>query len=278
MKENMEPGTITDIDGFTVDESRNRVTSLIQKREYDVESRNSVLNGEKAKIDVLQSENEEEWKLRLKISEILNVPLYLALWPIDYPIREEFTTPKPIIVYRIISRNANLVFEPQFNGCIKELTTFIRKLRGGRSFGSIKNLKVATTMMECHLAKKTEDPWPGNLDAAIFDEKKEEVTAIIEFKTHNYPEYPIHKQYFGQWPGDDRRYRVLDIMQKHLEANCRKPKFVYVIWGTDKSHLSVRLQTIDNLKPSDDKYINRPEFTTATTADFTKELLGYIES
>jgi hypothetical protein len=278
MKENMEPGTIADIDGYFVDENKERVTGLIQKREYSVEDYNLVLDSQKISAAILQTEDVAEWRLRMKMSQILDVPLYLALWPIDYPMEHVTAISKPVIVYSIRSNNSDLNFKPEFTDGIDRLATFIRSLRGGRSFGSVKNLKVGTTMMECYLAKKTADPWPGNLDAAVFDIKREIGTAIIEFKTHNYPEYRIQTQYFGQWPRDDRRYRVLDIMQKHFEFNSVRPRFIYAIWGTDKSHVSVKLQTIDNLKPTNDEFVNRPEFTAATTADFTRDMLKYINS
>jgi hypothetical protein len=136
--------------------------------------------------------------------------------------------------------------EIKFKGDTKTLESFILKLRG-RSFSYVKKLNVAITMMECYLATKTGNPWPGNLDAAVWDENKNNFVAIIEFKTHNYPQYPISRQYFGQ------------------------PKIIYVIWGTHESHKEVKLQIINNLKASNDKYIKRPEFTDSTFKDFTKE-------
>jgi len=276
MRDNMPAGTITDIDGFTIDENKENVTGLIQKREYDVKDYNSVLDGEVVADSIFQVEKEKEWKLRYTISTILDVPLYLALWPIDYPIKKANETSNPVVVYNIGLKNENLHFRTEFIGDTNELTGFIRKLRNGRSFRSIKPLAVASTRMECYLAMNTNDPWPGNLDAAIWNKEKKIITAIIEFKTHNYPQYGIPSQRFGQWKGDERRYRALDIMQKHLGAKSEKPKFIYIIWGTDKSHTEIKLQSIENLKASNDKYIKRPEFTDATTKDFTQEVLNYI--
>jgi len=276
MKDNMQAGTITDIDGFTIDENKEKVTGLIQKREYHVADYNLVVDGKEVRDVILHREEEKEWKLRHKISSILDVPFYLALWPVDYPLKKADALIKPVIVFNIALKNDVLNFSTEFLGDTNELTKFIRKLRNGRSFGSIKKLNVATTMMECYLATKTNDPWPGNLDAAIWNKEKEVITAIIEFKTHNYPQYPISSQYFGQWEGDERRYRALHIMQKHLAIVSSKPKFIYAIWGTDKSHKEIKLQTIDNLKPKDDKYVKRPVFTDATTKDFTREVLCYI--
>jgi len=275
MQGNMPAGTITDIDGFAIDESEDLVTGLMQKREYDIKDYNLVLKGNKTRDSIFQAESEKEWKLRYIISAILEVPLYLALWPTDYPMKKANGISKPVIVYEIDMKNSGFDFETEFVGDTSELAAFIRKLRR-KSFSRIKTLRVAMTMMECYLATKTSDPWPGNLDAAIWDQKKRLVTAIIEFKTHNYPQYSISRQYFGQWPGDERRYKALDIMQKHLEEKSAKPKFIYAIWGTDKVHKEVKLQTIDSLKAYNNKHIKRPIFTDATPKDFTKEVLTYI--
>lgn len=275
MRDNMPAGTITDIDGFAIDFKKEMVTGLMQKREYAIKDYDSVLKGNEVKDSIFQVEEEKEWELRYIISKILDTPLYLALWPTDYPMKKTNGISKPVVVYNIGIKNSDLDFRIEFIGDTNELAEFIRKLRR-RSFNRVKTLKVATTKMECYLAAKTGDPWPGNLDTAIWNKEKQIVTAIIEFKTHNYPQYPISTQYFGQWPGDERRYRAFDLMQKHFEAKSAKPKFLYVIWGTDNVHKKVKLQTIENLKVSHSKYINRPIFTDATTKDFTQEVLDYI--
>lgn len=69
---------------------------------------------------------------------------------------------------------------------------------------------------------------------------------------------------------------VIGVKSNNRAVKSAKPKFIYIIWGTDKSHKEVKLQTIDNLKASNDKYIKRPIFTDATTKDFTQEVLAYI--
>ena len=273
----MPLGTIADIDGYTMNESKEIVTALMQKREYDVKDHGVVSEGRKLRDSIFRVEEKKEWKLRHKISAILNIPLFLALWPIDYPMKNRSCFSEPIVVYRLKMKSGVLNFRHHLAGDVGELTNFIRALRG-RSFSRIKTLKVATTMMECYLAVNTRDPWPGDLDAAIWDQEKKVITAIIEFKTHNHPRYSIRRQYFGQWPGDERRYKALDIMQKHLEVKSAKPKFIYAIWGTDRTHTEVKLQSIDNLKAHNSRLVKRPFFTAATTEDFTKDLLAYIKT
>jgi len=275
----MKAGQITDIDGFPINESIDIVTALMQRREYEQEEYDLVLDKEKVRSSLFQRERESDWKLRCVLSSALGIPFYLALWPRDYPLEKAPKIPKPVVIYEVKQKNDSITLEPEFEGDTKELEAFIFKFRG-RSFSFVKPLNVAMTMMECYLASKrgNANPWPGNLDAAVWDEKQKNFKAIIEFKTHNYPQYQISSQYFNQFPGDDRRYKALDIMQNHLGKVSKKPKFVYAIWGTDPSHTEVKLQTIDNLKASNDKLIKRPIFTNATTKEFTEKVMEYIYS
>jgi len=275
MRENMKAGQITDIDGFVINEKQGLVTALMQRREYNSKDGKLVLEKSQVMGSLFRLESEPEWKLRCVLSEKLKVPFYIALWPIDYPIIKASQISEPVIVYQIKRENNQINLQAEFKGDTNDLESFILKFRG-RSFSSVKTFKVGMTMMECYLASKTQNPWPGNLDAAIWDDELNSFAAIIEFKTHNYPQYPISSQYFNQFPGDDRRYKAFDILQNHLAKVSNKPKFVYAIWGTDESHKEVKLQTIDSLKASHDSLIKRPEFTNATTKEFTEEVLRYI--
>ena len=272
----MPLGSITDIDGYAINERKALVTGLLQKREYEINDYLLLQDGEKVKEAIFAQENEEEWKLRCKISNILDVPLYLFLWPIDYPIRTYAGITDPIITFKVYMKKGNVQFDLVFVGIINQMTSMFRRMRN-KSFPWIKSLRAANTKMECYLAAKTDDPWPGNLDGITWDATKDEITSIIEFKTHNYPQYTIQNQFFGQWEGDERRYKVLDIMQKHFEAVSTKPKFIFAVWGTDMSHKEVKLQTIDDLKASNDKYIRRPIFTSITIDEFRDEFLSYIK-
>jgi len=274
MKDNMPFGTITDIDGFTIDEDKELVTGLLQKREYDINDYDAVLDCTQVKESLVRYENEPEWKLRCKLSFLLEVPLFLTIWPIDYPIMKYPKASSPIIAFNISLHENELQFGKEFEGDTKDLVALVRKLRG-RSRSTTKTLYLATTMMECFLVT-TSDTWPGNLDAFTWDPKRNVVTSIIEFKTHNNPGYTISSQYFGQWPEDKLRLKALDIMQKYIATKSDKPKLVFVVWGTDKSHTEVKLQTIDSLKSSNDRYIKRPMFTNITTKEFTDEVLAYI--
>ena len=273
MKDNMPPGTIADLDGFTIDENNELVTGFLQKREYNIKDYKIVLDCEQIKRSLI-FEDEDAWKLRCKLSIFLEVPLFLAIWPIDYPIAKYTAEHDVVIVFRVTINNDELQIRNEFVGDINDLTALIRKLRG-RTRSTTKFLNVATTMMECYLAN-TSDTWPGNLDAFTWDPKKEIVTSIIEFKTHNHPDYPISSQYFGQWPEDRLRLRALDIMQKFIATKSSKPKLLFIVWGTHKSHIQVKLQTINDLRSSNDMYVNRPRFTNASTKQFTDEVLAYF--
>lgn len=278
MRENMEARLITDIDGFTINENKELVTGLMQKREYEPKDYKLVLDEDQVRDSLSHFESKPEWELRCILSEVLEVPLYLALWPNEYPIKSAPEISEPVITYKVKHEHDHIELEEEFKGDTKNLAEFILKFRG-RSYSYVKKLNVGMTMMECYLASKTGNPWPGNLDAIVWDKEKNSFSAIIEFKTHNHSQYPISTQYFGQWGAEDtRRYKVLDIMQKHLGKKSSKPKFIFVIWGTHESHKEVKLQTIDDLSPSNDKLIKRPEFTDATAKDFTEEILKYISA
>lgn len=274
MRENIEVGSITDIDGFVINEDKGRVTALMQRREYYPKDYDSVSDENLVLNSILKSENKLEWVRRCILSETLKVPLYLVLWPEDYPAKE-VDIAKPVIVYEVKKTSDSICLRKEFRGSISNLSMLIRSFRE-RYFDRVKLFKISMTMMECHMAWETRDPWPGNLDAIVWDEKKKSFEAIIEFKTHNHPRYRVKDQYFGQWEGDERRYKAFDILQKHLGDVSTKPKFIYVIWGTQEVHKEIKLQTIDDLKAYDDELIKRPEFTDATTKDFTQEVLRYI--
>lgn len=273
MKNNMPPGTIADIDGFTIDEDNELVTGLLQKREYDIKDYESGLDCQQIKRSLLL-EDENAWKLKCKLSIFLGVPLFLTIWPIDYPIAKYSREHDLVIAFRVTINDDEIQIRKEFVGNIKDLTELIRELRG-RSRSTIKFLKVATTMMECYLAN-TSDTWPGNLDAFTWDPNKGIVTSIIEFKTHNHPDYPISSQYFGQWPEDRLRLKALDILQKFIATKSSKPKLLFIVWGTHKSHTQVKLQTINDLRSSKDMYVNRPYFTNASARQFTDQVLAYI--
>lgn len=276
LQSSLPPGILTDIDGFTVNEPKGLVTGLMQKREYDPKFYEIFNDPDKVVKTLFSIESELEWKLRYELSRVLGSPLYAIFWPFDYP-NKKYEITNPIVTFSVVAKVGKITFTPLFFGDIEDLVTLIRKCRG-RSFANVKPLNAAATKMECYLASNTKDPWPGNLDGFTWNNKKFMFSAILEFKTHNDPRYTIESQYFGQWGlADTRRYNVLDIIQKNLQAKGNIVKFIFAVWGTDKSHTKVKIQKINNLKVTDETYIERPFFTRTTLTQFTNQFFSFID-
>src|SRR5690606_12642801 len=144
-----------------------------------------------------------------------------------------FDSERPLIhSFKLNSTGDQLQIENQSKINLDRLEKGIRKLRGF-SFSRVKNLNSASSNVECHLANNTTNPWPGDIDAIIFNNITQRFDAIIEFKTHNI-DTPIQNERIGKYGQEDwRRFNVLfDLIDNFHKRYGYKPKLFFIVWGT----------------------------------------------
>ena len=96
----------------------------------------------------------------------------------------------------------------------------IAGLSGGRFRIGRKGLTYGTSDVECYLSS-TDTPWPGDVDAVIFDAETLAPVCVLEWKKHN-PQYAgriadnLFEHYYRQ--GDQRKWDRLAILARTLDV------------------------------------------------------------
>ena len=231
-----------ELDGYIVND--NRVNGIFIK--YETSIKNEITTSD---ILPLLDANQSA----LKLSELLNCPFRLFIWPEDYPKGYDLSEPH----ITAVDSKGNM---KKIN--ITHLAEGIRKLRGYQ-FSNPKNLLSANSYVECYLANKTRNPWPGDLDGILFDKKNGVFTSLIEFKTHNI-DSPTMDEYIGKYSAQDwRRFEVLFKVQDQIEKYQNfKPNLYYIVWGTKNipNHQMIKIDTLSNGKVEKSELIERPQF------------------
>ena len=255
--------TVFGVDGFVVDK-HGAVSAIMSRFEFE----GAYINREHVVTDLLKH-YAKEIKSEIELSQMLNVPYRLFLWPKDYPISQS-TEVKEIIVFfpKLINQSIDLSEAKKIN--LSGLVSGIKKYRG-REYKSVKSLSSANSNLECYLANKTNNPWPGDIDGILIDNLSRKVEAIIEYKTHNI-DSPIQNEFIGKYGKQDwRRFEVLYKLQSAIEqAQTLKPKLFYIVWGSQniENHLLIKIDCIDKGKVINTSFITRPKFGL-----FSEELL-----
>ena len=243
-----------ELDGYIV--SDNTVNGIFIKYETSTIDEISSSN-----ILALLNDNQSA----LRLSELLNCPFRIFIWPKNYP--EGYDLREPLIT--AVDPDGNLK-----NINITSLAEGIRKLRG-HDFSNPKNLLSANSYLECYLANKTRSPWPGDLDGILLDKKNGLFTSLIEFKTHNI-DSPISEEYIGKYSKQDwRRFEVLFKVQNQIEMfQNYKPKLHFIVWGTKNipNHKMIKIDTLSNGIVEKTVLIERPQFGV-----FSKSLFNLIK-
>lgn len=103
---------------------------------------------------------------------------------------------------------------------LRDLEEEIAAHSGGRFRIGSKGLTYGTSAVECFLSK-TDTPWPGDVDAVIFDAVSLAPICVLEWKKHN-PRYAgriadnLFDHYYRR--GDQRKWDRLAILARYLDV------------------------------------------------------------
>ncbi len=259
--------SFVDVDGFPINFRTQHVTALFQKREFESNepvSETELL--EALQIHILS--NRSDWQTRIKLSSIISIPIFVILWPKDYPY-DGRSVENPVRFYEL---KGDLQLQQIQQGDVDTLRQFIKKYRAGYSPRYVKPLDSAYTKMECYLAQNTNDTWPGNLDGALL--KNDEVEALIEFKTHNLSS-PISGEDIKKYSdADGTRFFALKIMQSHLSEIQKKPTYLLIHWGPN--HSQIKIQSINLTQVADEKILTIGDDRETRPREFASKTLAYL--
>ena len=233
---------VTGIDGFIVT-NQNKVNGIFKKFEYIEEEPNEAIS-----IEAIQSvfPERENWLIN-NLSDVLDCMSYTFFWPREFPVGFDINS-QVIHIYKFDSKVNNFQINRHKLISLKDLENGIKRLRGF-SFLKVKGLNSSSSNVECFLANKTKNPWPGDIDAVIYDKKKNKYVAFIEFKTHNI-DRPVIEEHIGKYGEQDwRRFDVLfDLIDAFAAKLGYKPKLFFIVWGTDpnkSNHANLKIVSIE---------------------------------
>ncbi|MEM3362605.1 MAG: hypothetical protein QXG16_04815 [Candidatus Anstonellaceae archaeon] len=244
---------IFEIDGFTVDFKNEIPTAIFIKYEYKYKEAKEI--NSKNLLNVLvtkEKENLLKWGL---FSNNLSLPLFIILWPFQYPKDKHLQLSKPVYFFsaKKCVNEENNKFKLTFikNGDITDLRKFIREYRK-YSFNFVKPIKISPSIMNCYLTNEKGDdgyydPWPGDIDGIILSKKNKKIISILEFKTHNL-ETPIEDEHAEKYiKEDNRRFNVLFYLQEYIKNKQGiKPVIFFIVWGTNKKiHKKIKIQILE---------------------------------
>lgn len=265
--ENQSYSVIT-IDGFIVN-NHNNVNGIFKKLEYieEIENEELTLN------HITEVISANELTIVSQLANILQCGFFVFIWPKNYPLG--FPIEQRFIHSFKLNNNGNqLQIERHSKLNLNHLEEGIRKLRGF-SFSRVKNLNSASSNVECHLANNTTNPWPGDIDALIFNNETQRFDAIIEFKTHNM-DTPIQNERIGKYGQEDwRRFNVLfDLIDNFNNRFGYKPKLFFIIWGTNEHsahHANIKIDVIERNNVVNTTLFPRPDYNV-----FSQDLFDFL--
>lgn len=203
----------------------------------------------------------------------MNCRSYTFFWPVKFPVGYDINS-KVIHFFIFDATVKKLQIKTHKLISLKDLENGIKRLRG-YSFSKVKTLNSSSSNVECFLANNTENPWPGDIDAVIYDRQKNKYTALIEFKTHNI-DRKTSQEHIGKYGRQDwRRFDVLfDLIDNFKSKLGYRPKLFFIAWGTDlnkTNHSDLKIDCIERNKIIKSSLFPRPEHN-----HFSKELFQFI--
>lgn len=249
--------TLISIDGFIVN-GNNAVNGVFKKLEYNAEAENEDITLE----DVTKLISEDEIKLISRFSTFLQCHFFIFVWPENYPVG--YNTVLPLIHSFKISLNDNQIQVDRHRKInLNDLERGINMLRGF-SFKCVKDLKSASSNVECYLANNTTNPWPGDIDALLYNNINQRFEAIIEFKTHNI-DSPVENESIGKYGQEDwRRFNVLfDLIDNFDKTMSYRPKLFFIVWGTkadSPNHANIKIDLIERNNVVNTTLFPRPSY------------------
>lgn len=221
---------------------------------------------DKVCIDSLINEIKTNFKTKLlynlKFAKLLDIKHWVIITLNNYPLGYDLSDNGIISIDFDFTIDDELILKSVKYLNVNEMENGIKKLRGF-SFKKVKELLTAPSQLSCYLNNSTTNPFPGDLDAIIFDKQLNEVISLIEFKTHNI-DSPIENENIGKYGVQDwRRFEVIFNLKNFIEGKqSKKAKLFYIAWGTKNidNHKNIKIDLLENKKIISTQIIKRPEF------------------
>lgn len=268
LKTNNPAYTVISVDGFIINKQR-AVNGIFKKLEYIAGNAGETVSLE----DITRIIPENEWLLISRLAEGLQCESRTFIWPQDYPAGYDKAL-KLIHSIKLHAENNRLKIHTYRKANMPDLEQGISALRGF-SFSNVKHLLTASSNVECYLANHTTNPWPGDIDAMIYDHRLQRFTAIIEFKTHNL-NTPIQGEDMNKYSQEDwRRFNVFFNLADDFNAKLGyRPRLFYIVWGTNENsphHAKIKIDVMERDKVVRSALFARPAYNT-----FSQELFDYL--
>lgn len=260
--------SVVSVDGFIINKQK-AVNGIFKKLEYIEEQ-----SGENISLeDITRVIPRNELLLISRLAEGLQCESRTFVWPQNYPTGYDKSL-KLIHSIKLHIENEELKIYTYKRSDISDLEQGIRALRGF-SFNQVKHLLTASSNVECYLANNTTNPWPGDIDAMIYDHRQQRFTAVIEFKTHNI-NTPVAGERIDKYGQEDwRRFNVFFNLADDFNAKLGyRPKLFYIVWGTNENnphHADIKIDVIEREKVVKSVLFARPAYNT-----FSHELFDYL--
>lgn len=258
---------VFEVDGYIIDKDKkpNGIFSRLELEEKNIENINlNVL------CDFLLENHYEKIYYNVLFSNFLKVGHWLIITVNDYPLGYKHEEKGIISINFKIDVNDKLVISS-----IKQLNLFemekgIKMLRK-KSFEKVKPMNSSPSQLSCYLNNNTLNPFPGDIDAVIFEKKNKAFISFIEFKTHNI-NTPTENESIDKYGVQDwRRFDVLFDLQDYIRIeNKIECNLFYIAWGTKdiENHKNIKIDRIARNKILETKIVERPVFGL-----FSKKLL-----
>ncbi|MET3878762.1 hypothetical protein [Chitinophaga sp. OAE865] len=259
---------VVSVDGFIINEQK-AVNGIFKKLEYIEEKPGEAISLE----DITRVIPRNELLVISRLAEGLQCESRIFIWPKNYPAGYDKTL-KLVHSIKLHIEHDELKIHTYKKVDISDLEQGIRALRGF-SFSHVKHLLTASSNVECYLANNTTNPWPGDIDAMIYDHRLQRFTAIIEFKTHNI-NTPVAEERIDKYRQEDwRRFNVFfDLADDFSRKLGYRPRLLYVVWGTNENsphHGNIKIDVIERDKVISSALFARPAYNT-----FSQELSDYL--
>lgn len=260
--------TVISLDGFIVTDQK-KVNGIFKKLEFIAETPDEEILLAAISSILLP----EEIKLIKDFATALNCKFYIFIWPKNFP-QGYAIDAKLIHSYTFSFAEGKLVIDTHKRISIKDLESGIARLRG-YSFPAGKEMKAASSNVECYLANKTKNPWPGDIDTLVYDQVQQKYLAIIEFKTHNI-DTPVSEEHIGKYGQEDwRRFNVLfDLTDNFDQMLGYRPRLFYIVWGSNgntKNHAHIKIDVLERNRVVQSSLFPRPAYQ-----QFSAELFRFI--
>ncbi|MFB0497310.1 hypothetical protein ABID99_003547 [Mucilaginibacter sp. OAE612] len=268
LKTENENYSVISIDGFIVN-NQNTVNGIFKKLEYTEET-----PGEDISLnDIRTLVSGNELALIKQLADVLQCRFYIFIWPENYP--EGYDKDQALIhSITLTLEDGELKFNTHRKVNLDTLEKGIRTMRGF-TFRHVKNLNSASSNLECYLANHTTNPWPGDIDAMIYNLGTGRFEAIIEFKTHNM-DAPVQNEWIGKYGDEDwRRFNVLfDLIDNFNNRLGYRPKLFFIVWGTNAAnpnHANIKVDLIERGRVIRSVLFPRPPYNV-----FSNDLFNYL--